>query len=167
MAVPPHSGWEDGALEETGSGEQPPPTVGPGDRVAGPEAILVSVAQLDMLLYRLLEYRLTTRGSRLDELLWDGAPLGSWESRIKVAYGLGLIDAALYRALRLARALSESIARQAATGDEATAAPRPQLRELLSLCGDPTTHAPMTVSISDQLGLALALLTKRLTAVHL
>lgn len=70
--------------------------------------IIVGASRIDDLLYRILSKHLlpkSSKKSQLDELLEGDSPIGTFSSRIKVVYRLGIIDKELFKILERIRAV--------------------------------------------------------------
>lgn len=78
-----------------------------GERNARP-VIIVGASRIDDLLFRILKKFLlpkSAKKSQQDELLEGDNPIGTFSSRIKMVYRLGIIDVKLFLALERVRAL--------------------------------------------------------------
>ena len=79
-----------------------------GDRAA----VILVVAQLDLLLYQILQKYLMPGPSSKDELLESDRPLGSFSAKICMAYRLGLIDNLFSGSLHLIRKIRNDFAHE-------------------------------------------------------
>ena len=78
-----------------------------GEKNARP-IIIVGTSRIDDLLYRILRKHLLpkiSKKSQQDELLEGDNPIGTFSSRIKIIYRLGIIDNELFRILERIRAI--------------------------------------------------------------
>ena len=78
-----------------------------GEKNARP-IIIVGASRIDDLLFRIMnEFLLpkTSKKSQQDELLEGDNPIGTFSSRIKIVYRLGLIDLELFKILERVRAI--------------------------------------------------------------
>lgn len=94
-------------------------------------AVVLGGAQLDLLLYQLLEAFLLPVTSGKDELLEGDSPLATFSARINVSYRLGLVDEDLARALHLVRKIRNSFAHEISSASLAAGAHRDRVRELV------------------------------------
>jgi hypothetical protein len=70
--------------------------------------IIIGASKIDDLLYRILHKFLlpkTSKSTQQDELLEGDNPLGTFSSRIKIIYRLGIIDYNLYKILERIRSI--------------------------------------------------------------
>lgn len=75
-------------------------------------AVILGAAKLDILLYQLLTKFLITSPTGTDELFDGDAPLGTFSSKINLAYRLGLIDKNFSKAMHLIRKIRNSFAHE-------------------------------------------------------
>jgi len=94
-------------------------------------AVVLGGAQLDLLLYQLLDAFLLPVTSGKDELLEGDSPLATFSARINVSYRLGLIDEDLARALHLVRRIRNSFAHEISSASLAAGTHRDRVRELV------------------------------------
>ncbi|WP_226661688.1 hypothetical protein [Microbulbifer aggregans] len=93
-------------------------------------AVILGAAKLDELLYQLVKARLIPDSGGRDELLDGDGPLGTYSSRISMAFRLGLITAEFCRALHLIRRIRNSFAHEIAGCTLETGAHADRVREL-------------------------------------
>ena len=74
--------------------------------------VILAAAKIDAQLYILLSKVLKPSNSNQDELLDGDNPLGTFSSRINIAFRLGLIDAQFAKALHLIRKIRNSFAHE-------------------------------------------------------
>jgi hypothetical protein len=75
-------------------------------------AVILGAAKLDILLYQLLTKFLITSPTGTDELFDGDSPLGTFSSKINLAYRLGLIDKDFSLSLHLIRKIRNSFAHE-------------------------------------------------------
>jgi hypothetical protein len=95
-------------------------------------AIILGAAKLDIQLYQILQKVILPAPSSRDDLLDDGGPLGSFNSRIIMAYRLGLITSGFARALHLVRKIRNSFAHEPSNVTLEHGAHRDRIRELIA-----------------------------------
>lgn len=95
-------------------------------------AVILGAAQLDLLLYQLLEGFMLPNPSGKDELLEGDSPLATFSSRINACYRLGLIDAEFARALHLIRKIRNSFAHEVSSVSLNSGAHKDRIRELVA-----------------------------------
>lgn len=93
-------------------------------------AVILGAAQLDLLLYQLIQKVLLPTASSRDELLDSDGPLGAFSSRINMAHRLGLIDTPFARALHLVRKIRNTFAHEPTSSSLSVGAHRDRVREL-------------------------------------
>jgi hypothetical protein len=93
-------------------------------------AVIVGTAQLDLLLFQLLDSTLLPVASGKDELLEGDSPLATFSSRINICFRLGLIEAEFARALHLVRRIRNSFAHEVSNSTLDTGSHRDRVREL-------------------------------------
>ncbi len=94
-------------------------------------AVILGTAQLDLLLFQLLDCTLLPVTGGKDELLEGDSPLATFSSRINICYRLGLIEPEFVRALHLVRKIRNSFAHEVSSATLATGAHRDRVRELI------------------------------------
>lgn len=94
-------------------------------------AVILGTAQLDLLLFQLLDCTLLPVTGGKDELLEGDSPLATFSSRINICYRLGLIEPEFVRALHLVRRIRNSFAHEVSSATLATGAHRDRVRELI------------------------------------
>jgi len=94
--------------------------------------VILSAAQLDLMLRQLLESALLPSPTSDDELFDGERPLSSLSAKITLAYRLGLIDAALAKALHLVRKIRNAFAHEAIGCTLESGAHRERIRELVA-----------------------------------
>ena len=95
-------------------------------------AVILGAAKLDILLYQVLQRFLLPTPTSEDRLLEGESALGTFSARINAAYRMGLIDAALARALHLVRKIRNAFAHETAAGDLSTGPYQDRVRELVA-----------------------------------
>lgn len=75
-------------------------------------AVVLGAAKLDQLLYRMIQAFLIPSTTSKDELLDGDSPLGTFSSKINLAFRCGLIDSNLTRALHMVRKIRNSFAHE-------------------------------------------------------
>lgn len=95
-------------------------------------AVVLGAARLDLLLYQLLTWFFLPSPTSNDELLDGDAPLGTFHSRIQMAYRLGLIEADLARALHLIRKIRNGFAHELSAAKLDKGAHADRVRELVA-----------------------------------
>ncbi len=94
-------------------------------------AVILGAAKLEEALYQLLCATFLPAQGKKDELLEADAPLGTFASRIEVAFRLGLIDSEFSRALNLIRKIRNSFAHESGSISLAHGAHGDRIRELI------------------------------------
>jgi hypothetical protein len=94
-------------------------------------AVILGTAQLDLLLFQLLDCTLLPVTGSKDELLEGDSPLATFSARINVCYRLGLIEAEFARALHLVRRIRNSFAHEVSSATLDAGAHRDRVRELI------------------------------------
>lgn len=95
-------------------------------------AVILGAAKLDLLLYQLLTKYFVPSPSSKDELLDGDSPLGTFSSKIHLAYRLGLIGADFTRALHMIRKIRNSFAHEVAECNLNSGAHRDRVKELIA-----------------------------------
>ncbi|MFC0610227.1 hypothetical protein ACFFGQ_20980 [Rufibacter quisquiliarum] len=93
--------------------------------------VILSAAKLDAQLYLLLSKVFKPALSNNDELLDGDSPLGTFSSKINIAYRLGLIDSHFTKALHLIRRIRNAFAHEFKTMSLATGGHADRIRELV------------------------------------
>jgi DNA-binding MltR family transcriptional regulator len=106
--------------------------VGEFARESDRASVILGAAKLDIQLYDVLRNALKPATGNVDELLDGDSPLGTFSSRIHLAYRLGLIDDELARALHLVRRIRNSVAHEITSADLASGAHRDRIRGLVT-----------------------------------
>lgn len=75
-----------------------------GEKNARP-IIIIGASRIDDILFGIMNKFLLPKKSRQDELLEGDTPIGTFSSRIKITYRLGIIDEELFKILERIRAL--------------------------------------------------------------
>ena len=78
-----------------------------GEKNARP-VIIIGASRIDDVLFQILKKYLLPKSANItqqDELLEGDNPIGTFSSRIKMVYRLGIIDVALFKALERVRAI--------------------------------------------------------------
>jgi hypothetical protein len=94
-------------------------------------AVILGTAQLDLLLFQLLDSTLLPVTNGKDELLEGDSPLATFSARINACYRLGLIEAEFARALHLVRRIRNSFAHEVSSATLDAGAHRDRVRELV------------------------------------
>lgn len=94
-------------------------------------AVIVGTAKLDLLLYQILQRALFPIPRSSDELLDSEASLGTFSSRIHMAYRLALIDAQFARALHLIKKIRNSFAHEISSKDLSSGGHFDRIKELV------------------------------------
>jgi len=95
-------------------------------------AVILGTAKLDIQLYQILRKVLRSTPSSRDDLLDDGRPLGTFSSRIDMAYRLGLITADFARELHLVRRIRDSFAHELSNATLKYGAYQDRLNEIVT-----------------------------------
>lgn len=95
-------------------------------------AVILGTAQLDLLLFQLLDSTLLPVTNGKDELLEGDSPLATFSARINACYRLGLIEAEFARALHLVRRIRNSFAHEVSSATLDAGAHRDRVRELVA-----------------------------------
>ena len=93
-------------------------------------AVILGAAQLDILLYQLLQGFMLPPPSSNDNLLDSDRSLGTFSARIDTAYRLCLIDAGICRALHLIRKIRNGFAHETGSTSLEIGSHRDRIREL-------------------------------------
>jgi hypothetical protein len=93
-------------------------------------AVVLGAAKLDLLLYQIIELFLLPAPGGRDELLDTDGPLGTFSSKIHIAYRLGLIDTEFSRTLHRIRKIRNSFAHEVDGCSLESGTHRDRVREL-------------------------------------
>jgi hypothetical protein len=121
--------------------------VGEGERAT----VVVGAARLDLALEHLLKGAMHHHpGGSEDNLFDQDRPLGTFSSRIALAYRLGLIDRDVERALQLIRRIRNDFAHTVGVASLSDAAHSSRLRELIKLCRCGTLYAMLELAEEER-----------------
>lgn len=130
----------------------------------GRGAVLVGVARVDAALQHLLESVMSPASVKGDGLFQPDRPLGSLGAKVALAYRLGLIDAAVERALSVLRKLRNAFAHSAESASLSDPAHASRLAsvyeearanalwaplESVLAAQPPTAHGPLDPALRD------------------
>lgn len=93
--------------------------------------VILAAAKMDAMLYLLIGKFLIPITTSQDELLDGDSPLGTFSSRINIAYRLGLISPDFVKALHIVRRIRNSFAHEVRGGSLKTGGHSDRIRELL------------------------------------
>lgn len=94
-------------------------------------AVIIGAAKIDMMLCKTLEKMFVNIGSKADELLDDGNPLGTFSSRINILYRMGIVDKEFSKILHAIRKIRNSFAHDLKNIDLSSSPHKDRLEELL------------------------------------
>lgn len=93
--------------------------------------VILAAAKVDAMLYLLISKTLLPITTSQDELLDGDSPLGTFSSRINIAFRLGLISPSFTKALNILRKIRNSFAHEVKGGSLKTGGHSDRIRELL------------------------------------
>ena len=136
-------------------------------------AVILGTANLDILLYQILQKYLIPCASSKDDLFEGDGPLSAFGVKIDLVYRLGLIDGECSRALHLSRKIRNEFAHEVSKGTLSTGAHRDRVKAILSRFEDFAPFKGIKASVikageatpSDEFRIVLSILSVYLTII--